>query len=63
MSTTPYPEFVTTSNQAANDAALRADIRELGRILGEVIQDQWGREFFDLGESRTTVEQVPQVKF
>ena len=34
----------------ANDAALRADIRELGRILGEVIQDQWGREFFDLVE-------------
>jgi len=41
---------VTAIDQTANDAALRADIRELGRILGEVIQDQWGREFFDLVE-------------
>ena len=41
---------MTTADPTANDAALRADIRELGRILGEVIQDQWGREFFDLVE-------------
>ena len=41
---------MTAIDQTANDAALRADIRELGRILGEVIQDQWGREFFDLVE-------------
>ncbi|HEX5141951.1 MAG TPA: phosphoenolpyruvate carboxylase, partial [Dehalococcoidia bacterium] len=32
------------------DTALRSDIRELGFILGEVIRDQWGTEFFDLVE-------------
>jgi phosphoenolpyruvate carboxylase len=34
--------------------ALRSDIREMGRILGEVIQDQWGVEFFDLVEGVRT---------
>ena len=31
-----------------DDATLRADIRELGGNLGEVIRDQWGEEFFEL---------------
>ncbi len=34
----------------SSSAALRTDIREMGRILGEVIQDQWGVELFDLVE-------------
>lgn len=34
-----------------SDAALRQDIRELGQILGEVIREQWGDEFFELVES------------
>lgn len=34
----------------ASDAGLRSDIRETGRILGEVIREQWGEEFFDLVE-------------
>lgn len=32
------------------DTRLRADIREMGRILGEVIREQWGDAFFDLVE-------------
>ena len=32
------------------DAALRADIRELGEILGMVLRDQWGEELFELEE-------------
>ncbi|GJM45185.1 MAG: phosphoenolpyruvate carboxylase [Gemmatimonadota bacterium] len=35
---------------SANDAPLRQDIRELGRILGDVIREQWGDEFFQLEE-------------
>lgn len=33
-----------------NDTALRTDIREIGQILGDVIREQWGDEFFDLVE-------------
>ncbi len=39
------------SNIETNDAALRRDIRELGQLLGEVLREQWGDEFFDLVES------------
>jgi phosphoenolpyruvate carboxylase len=39
------------SNVETNDAALRRDIRELGHLLGEVLREQWGDEFFDLVES------------
>ena len=42
------------TNQTS-DLRLRTDIREMGRILGEVIRDQWGDNFFDLvEETRTT---------
>ena len=38
-----------------SDSRLRSDIREMGRILGEVIKEQWGDDFFDLvEETRTT---------
>ena len=33
-----------------DDAPLRQDIRELGQILGGVIREQWGDDFFDLVE-------------
>jgi phosphoenolpyruvate carboxylase len=32
------------------DARLRADIRDMVRILGDVIRDEWGEEFFNLVE-------------
>ena len=32
------------------DAALRADIRGLGEVLGAVIREQWGEPFFQLEE-------------
>jgi len=38
------------SSTDTNDAALRRDIRELGNLLGEVLREQWGDEFFDLVE-------------
>ncbi len=41
----------TGNNEASGDALLRQDIRELGQILGDVIREQWGDEFFDLVES------------
>ena len=38
-----------------NDTALRSDMREMGRILGDVIREQWGDQFFDpVEEVRTT---------
>ena len=41
---------------------MRADIRELGRILGEVIRAQWGDEFFDLVEHvRTTTRALRET--
>jgi phosphoenolpyruvate carboxylase len=33
-----------------NDASLRADIRELGQVLGDELREQWGDDFFDLVE-------------
>ena len=35
----------------SDDSALRQDIRELGQILGDVIREQWGDDFFELVES------------
>ena len=35
---------------ASDDPSLRQGIRELGQILGEVIREQWGDDFFDLVE-------------
>ncbi len=37
-------------SEAGKDAALSEDIRLLGRLLGEVVRDQAGREVFDLVE-------------
>jgi phosphoenolpyruvate carboxylase len=34
----------------AVDDALRSDIREMGRILGDVLRDQWGADFLALEE-------------
>ena len=43
------------TNQSESSDKLRGDIREMGRILGDVIKDEWGEEFFDLVEEvRTT---------
>src|SRR5262245_55174913 len=36
--------------EATSDALLRADIREMGTILGEVIRSQWGEDFFHFVE-------------
>ena len=42
--------------QPTVDDALRSDIREMGRVLGEVIREQWGEEFLQLEEEvRTTM--------
>ncbi len=41
---------MTQSVGRDNDVAVRSDIRETGRILGDVIKDQWGMPFFDLVE-------------
>jgi phosphoenolpyruvate carboxylase len=37
-------------NIETNDAALRLDIRELGQLLGDVLREQWGDDFYDLVE-------------
>ena len=37
-------------NDAAKEQPLREDIRLLGRLLGEVIRDQEGREAYELVE-------------
>jgi phosphoenolpyruvate carboxylase len=36
------------------DDALRSDIREMGRMLGAVLRDQWGTDFLDLEEEVRT---------
>jgi phosphoenolpyruvate carboxylase len=36
--------------EPTSDDALRSDIREMGRILGDVIRSQWGEDFFELEE-------------
>jgi phosphoenolpyruvate carboxylase len=42
----------TTDNKTnrTGDSKLRQDIRELGNLLGNVIREQWGEEFFELVE-------------
>jgi phosphoenolpyruvate carboxylase len=40
---------VTNAVQPVDDA-LRSDIREMGRILGEVLREQWGADFLALEE-------------
>jgi phosphoenolpyruvate carboxylase len=48
-----------TNREQASDAPLRSDIREMGRILGDVIREQWGEEFFALVEEvRTTTRSL-----
>src|SRR5437762_13442892 len=42
-----------------SDALLRADIREMGRMLGDAIRRQWGEDFLDLVEEvRTTTRSL-----
>jgi phosphoenolpyruvate carboxylase len=41
---------VTSRPGNIDDRRLRSDIRELGEILGQVIREQWGAEFFELVE-------------
>ena len=43
---------------SSSDALLRTDIREMGRILGEVIREQWGEDFFNLVEDVRTLTRV-----
>ncbi len=41
--------------ESGDNTRLRADIRDMVRILGDVIKDEWGEEFFNLVEDvRTT---------
>src|SRR5687768_415006 len=48
-----------TNLEPVSDARLRSDIREMGRILGDVIREQWGNEFFELVEEvRTTTRSL-----
>jgi phosphoenolpyruvate carboxylase len=45
--------------EARENARLRADIREMVRILGDVIKDEWGEDFFNLVEEvRTTTRDL-----
>jgi phosphoenolpyruvate carboxylase len=45
--------------EASENARLRADIREMVRILGDVIRDEWGEDFFNLVEEvRTTTRDL-----
>ncbi len=47
------------TNETSSDALLRTDIREMGRILGDVLRDQWGDDFFNLvEETRTTTRSL-----
>ena len=39
------------SGGETTDGTLRQDIRELGQILGQVIREQWGDQFFELVET------------
>ena len=39
------------TGEPADEAPLREDIRLLGRVLGEVIEEQAGRDVFELVES------------
>ncbi len=49
-------------SEHTSDALLRSDIREMGRILGEVIREQWGDSFFDLVEEvRTTTRALRET--
>lgn len=43
-------ESTTERKNGTGDSALRQDIRELGNLLGDVIREQWGDEFFELVE-------------
>src|SRR5262249_32545196 len=38
---------LTSNDPDLKDAPLRRDIRSLGRLLGEVLKEQGGRELFD----------------
>jgi phosphoenolpyruvate carboxylase len=51
----PAPGRLTGTRTPGDEAPLRADIRLLGRVLGDVIRDQAGDEVFDLVET-TRVE-------
>ncbi len=43
-------ESTTDRTNGTGDTALRQDIRELGNLLGDVIREQWGDDFFELVE-------------
>jgi phosphoenolpyruvate carboxylase len=47
------PRPTSKQDSAAKDQPLRDDIRLLGRLLGEVIRDQEGREAYELVERKT----------
>lgn len=47
-------DSTTDRTNGTGDTALRQDIRELGNLLGDVIREQWGDEFFELVESVRT---------
>lgn len=44
-------ESKTDRKNGTGDTSLRQDIRELGNLLGDVIREQWGDEFFELVEN------------
>src|SRR5262245_16230449 len=48
--------------EPTSDAQLRSDIREMGRILGDVIKTQWGEDFYELVEEvRTTARSLRET--
>ncbi len=47
----PPPGRLTATGSTGGEARLRADIRLLGRVLGDVIRDQAGEEVFELVEA------------
>jgi len=49
--------------ETASDARLRSDIREMGRILGDVIREQWGDDFFNLVEETRLTTRSLRTRF
>ena len=47
---TSEPSSLSTHDPERSAELLRANIRELGTMLGEIIREQWGDDFYDLVE-------------
>ena len=47
---TSEPSSLPTHDPERSAELLRANIRELGTMLGDIIREQWGDDFYDLVE-------------